>query len=189
VKQRGLCWLLLGLGAVACAATPAIDLLAGRGAGAYAGSTFLYIPLYLAGAFAFWKRPDHLAARRLLMLGSILVAFTAVGNLISVTHLVHGPFPWFWAANTFDQMLGTAFSAALIGLLAVFPTGRYERPYERWMVWLWVCLIPVSPVLGLFAHRILYVNHWIVWANPHVSSPVYVPALAWLAPYLGLTGD
>ena len=189
VKIR-LYWLLLALGAIGCVATPLIDVLAGHGAEQHAASSIvIFIPFYLAGAFAFWRRPDHTAARRLLLVGALAVLFSGAGNLGSVIYLVHGPFASFWIANAFDQMLGTSFFAALIGLLAVFPDGRYHRRYERWIVRLWVCLIPVAPVVELFARRFVFVNFYNVWADPRVPSPVYVPALAPLNPFVQPIGD
>jgi len=190
VLRIGLYRVLLVLGVIACVVPPVVDLVAGHGVERPAANNFLiYIPFFLAGAFAFWKRPDQRAARRLLLVGALAVLFSAVGNIISVVYLVHGPVSWFWAANTVDRVLTGAFYAALIAMLAVFPDGHYHRRYERWMVWLWGCLLPVSPVVELLAHPAVFVNAYNVWAAPQLRSPLYVPALASLYPIIQSVDD
>lgn len=183
-------WALAAFAGAATVATAIGDYAIGGSAAQHAGgATVIYLPFYAAGAFAFWKRPDHLAARRLLLAASLLGLIPAAGNLISVLFLARGPFPGLWLANTIDKAIGIAFFAAVLALFAIFPDGQYQRPYERWIVRFWVALVPTVPLLELVSHAHLYFNHWMVWANPTLPNPFYVPALAALNPVLEQLDD
>jgi len=183
-------WAFAVVAGAASVATGAGDYaIGGRAAEHIGGATLIFLPFYAAAAFAFWKRPDHVAARRLLLAASLLGLTPALGNLISVVYLTRGAFPWLWLANTLDKAVGIAFFAAVLALFAVFPDGRYQRPYERWIVRAWIALVPTVPVLELFSHARLCFNHWMVWADPSLANPFYVPALSALNPVLEQLDD
>jgi signal transduction histidine kinase len=189
VVTIALYWALAVLASAATVGTTVSDYAVGGPAASHAGGALIYLPFYAAGVFAFWRRPDHPAARRLLVVASLLGLYTAAGDLISVLYLARGFFPGLWLANTVDKAIGIAISTAVLGLFAVFPDGRYQRAYERWIVRIWAALIPTVPVLELVSHPNLYFNHWIVWSDPTLPNPFYVPALAVLAPVLRQIDD
>jgi hypothetical protein len=134
---------------------------------------------YLVGAFAFWKRPQLVAARRLLLVGVLYVGDIAMERLLSLVAARSGRVSWFWAGNALDQALQLAVLCALLALFAVFPDGQYQRAYERRLVRAsWVLLL--LPLLLLITRPSLFVNSYVIAAGPNQSSasPLHVPALA-----------
>jgi signal transduction histidine kinase len=134
---------------------------------------------YLVGAFAFWKRPQLVAARRLLLVGVLYVGDIAMERLLSLVAARSDPVPWFWAANALDQALQLAVLYAVLALFAVFPDGQYQRAYERRLArssWVLVLL----PLLLLITRPTLFVNSYVIAAGPNQASPspLFIPALA-----------
>lgn len=183
-------WALAVVALTATGISEMVNHTTGGQAAQHAGGPLLdYLPFYAAGVFVVWKRPDHLAARRLLLVASLLGLHAAVGNLMSVGYLARGPFPGIWLVNSLDKAIGIGYFAAVLGLFAVFPDGRYQRSYERWIVRLWVAFIPTVPLLELLSHPGFYVNPWMVWVNPDLPNHFYLPALAGLNPLIGTFDD
>jgi signal transduction histidine kinase len=149
---------------------------------------------YCTGVFAVWRRPQLVAARRLLLAGVLYVGDMAMERLLSLVAARSGAVPWFWAGNALDQALQIAVLCALLALFAVFPDGAYQRAYERRLVWLSWVLVPTLPLLLLLTRPALFVNTYAISAGPNQTnaSPLHVPALAiseslaqalWWAPF------
>jgi signal transduction histidine kinase len=135
---------------------------------------------YLVGAFAFWKRPQFVAARRLLLVGLLYVSDIAMERLLSLVAARSGAVSWFWAGNALDQALQLAVLWALLALFAVFPDGVYQRAYERRLVQTSWVLAPALPLILLVTRPTLFVNSYVIAAGPNQSSasPLHLPALA-----------
>ncbi len=149
------------------------------------------IPLcfYLAGALAFWHRPEHRGAQRLLAVGSLhLVAFALAGLIVLMPP---SGAAWLWPIDLVSSIsFGLGF-AAFTGLLVVFPDGEYHRAYERWLARAAAVAAVVLPVAGLLSE----VRPPVVGGpgNPLLRTPSFLllPALrplaslqplVWLAP-------
>jgi signal transduction histidine kinase len=170
---------LLAIGAVAAVAYPLLDLATGRGPQwwHWFNFEFAFVIFYIAGAYVFIKRPDHLVARRLLLVGSSFLIAVTLGQLLSVAYVTSGTQTWFWFVNFFQQMTEFAAAGGLVALIAVFPDGIYHRVYERWAVRV-VALLPVLiPGLLLLSVSSIPINPAFVWASPTITSPIHVAAL------------
>jgi signal transduction histidine kinase len=171
------------LGALAAlAAFPLASLVGGRAPGQSPGlSDLIAILLFLTGAFVFWKRPDHPAARRLLAFGGAVAAIMASGHALTLLALQDRLPAWFWVGSVIEQMIEMIGAFLIVALFTVFPDGLYQRAYERWIVWA-SSLIVLSPVLLLLAYPSLQFNAYLVRMVRPIPSPLYIPSLAWLGP-------
>jgi signal transduction histidine kinase len=170
---------LFAIGAVATVAYPLFDLATGRGPQwwHWFNFEFAFVIFYIAGAYVFIKRPDHVVARRLLLVGSSFLIAVTLGQLLSVAYVTSGTQTWFWLVNFFQQMAEFAAAGGLVALIAVFPDGIYHRVYERWAVRV-IALLPVLiPGLLLLSVSSIPINPAFVWASPTITSPFHVAAL------------
>jgi signal transduction histidine kinase len=180
---------LLLLGALAAVAYPAADLVTGRGLQwpNWIQVEEVMLAFYLVGAFAFARRPDHPVARRMVVTGSGLLIGATIAQLLSVTTVTAGTQPWFWLVNALEQGSEIAGLAGFVAVLASFPDGEYERGYERSIVRACAVLPLLIPVLLLLTVSPVPINTSFVWAQPVITSPIYVPALSGLSgPATGL---
>jgi len=138
------------------------------------------VPGYLIAAFLYWRRPHHPVARRLLILAASPMIALGVGEVLSVLWLASGPKPWYWAPGIANELAELAGVAAGVALVAIFPDGRYQRRYERWIVYAATAQVVALPALLLLCSRTVDYDPFMVWAKPTIYSPVYVPALSWL---------
>jgi signal transduction histidine kinase len=176
-------WLLV-MGAFATFVGVPLALLAAHLLGMAAfPSDFIAAEIFtVTGAIAVWQQPNHLAAHRLLLAGVIYLTANTLERALSLVAVAYGAVTWFWVGNAVDQSLQIATMAAWVGLCAVFPDGRYQRRYERWIVWaVWV-LVATVPMLLLVTQPRLYVNAYVIWAGSNAASPspLFVPSLALL---------
>ena len=79
-------------------------------------------------------RPESVAARRLLVFGTVATVWIGASVAISVGFEEYGRHWWLGPADVVVQVLGLAMGAAMIALLAVYPDGRYDRTYELSLV-------------------------------------------------------
>src|SRR5262249_51380076 len=130
------------------------------------------------------KRPKHRAARRLLATGVIYTTDLALGRALTVLAAAYGVVPWFWLGNALVLALDNMMFCTIIALLAVFPDGAYQRPYEHWIVRASWVFVPAVPLLLLLTHPVLYYNIYEIVPGPNAASasPLYIPALAPFAP-------
>jgi signal transduction histidine kinase len=138
------------------------------------------VPGYLISAFLYLRRPNHPVARRLLVLAASPMIALGLGEVLSVLWLASGPKPWYWAPGVANQVAELAGVAAGVALVAIFPDGRYQRLYERWIVYAATGQVVALPALLLLCSRTVDYDSFMVWAKPTIYSPVYVPALGWL---------
>ena len=178
---------LLFLGAAAAIAYPLADLATRRGPQlTWLVNEWVMLTFYLIGAFLFSRRPDHPVARRLLLAGTCAIVSTTIGQLVSVADVTVGPQPWFWLAFALGQVAQVGFLASLVAVFAVYPNGRYQRPYERWTVRAVATLALLIPALQLLALSELPVNPFFFWAAPTISSPLHIGSLSLLSGLVGI---
>lgn len=142
-------------------------------------------PFFVIAAFLLWRRPRHPVARRMLAVGVCASLALALGEVLSVLWFAGGPRPWYWVLAAGAAAAELAGIAAGIGLVAVFPDGAYQRPYERWVVVVLLVQVALLPALLLLSQPTVALDPYMVWARPAISSPMYSPALAWLGPVVG----
>lgn len=138
--------------------------------------------VYVAGAVAFWQRPGHVAAQRLLASGAFMVVGASLGHFISLGLLAFGAGSWFWLANALMQVALLLGAASSVALFAVFPDGRHQRAYESWAVRAHFAAAPLLPLALLVSLPDLRVDTFMVWTRVDAASPFYLPALAGLGP-------
>lgn len=173
---------LVVLGAVGAVVYPAADLVSGRGLqwSRWFESEWPFLIFYLVGVYVYFRRPEHAVARGLLVVGTFLLLATTAAQVVSVVWTTAGPQPWGWAANAVEQILEYVGLAAIVATFAVFPDGRYQRRYERWVVRLSIGLAVVVPVSLLLTLPVVPVNPLLMWAAPSIESPLRVSGLGGL---------
>jgi signal transduction histidine kinase len=143
--------------------------------------------MYLAGVFAHRRDPGAVAARRLLVFGTLAVVWFAGGCGLVIAYRDLGGGPWLLVPGTVLKALDLALPAALVALLAVYPDGRAHRAHERWLVRLGAALALVVPLLLLLARPTLLPPLVFDWLRdyagrpPVVHSPLAIGALHGLA--------
>jgi len=188
MPRQALYRVLLIVGAIAAVGYPALDLVTGRGAQwpNWIQIEEVMLAFYVVGAVAFVRRPDHPVAGRMVVTGCGLLIGATIAQLLSVTTVTVGPQPWFWLGNALEQGFEIAGLAGFVAVLAGFADGDYERRYERSIVRSCAVLPVLIPVLLLLTVSPVPINTNFVWAQPVITSPIYVPALTVLG---GLATD
>jgi signal transduction histidine kinase len=127
--------LLAVLGGLALGAAVLVSLASGR-TGEVQWLLVGPVPFYAVGLAGFLRRPDHRAVRWLLWVGVGFVIGSSVGEVLAPAADRSAAVPeWayalIWAAHSLADH-GGAFAG--LGLLALFPSGRPSRPFERWVL-------------------------------------------------------
>jgi signal transduction histidine kinase len=137
----------------------------------------LPLPLYATGVYAYWKRPDLPMARLLLAIGSLWALTWGLEDLVKGISESYDSASW---AAVFPVTLAIGITIAATAIFfAVFPSGRVERHYERWLVRL-VELTVVGPALLLLSDSTLSLGE--SGDRLDVSNPVALGSLEWLKP-------
>ena len=185
--SRRLTWGLLVAGAVGALAT--VGLFAHMFAGDLSGLAWStpFLGAYAAGVIAFRSRPEHLAARRLLAFGAAATLFISGAVALALAFDDTGGGWWLGPANVAVQWLGLAEAAAMIALLAVYPDGKYGRPYEQRLVRAVAGLAVAVPIVLLLARPSLQPAWVFAWGTepggadfPQIASPIHIGALSFL---------
>ncbi len=177
--MRQLAWTgLLVIGIAALALTWAAVLEPG-GPPATSGFLFMPIPFVAVGAMVYARRPESLVVRRLMAVCATLPMAVATTALLQ--HAAGSIDPGMaWAAVLVHQATVVGFVLAVVGLLAVFPTGTYETPSERAIVRLAGLSLLLIPLAALVNDPLPAPNTGS--ALPLIDNPLAVGALAPLAP-------
>jgi signal transduction histidine kinase len=163
-------WLLPG--AFALVTLAVIDLRGGQLSGA-AVDVGTGIGWYLAAALAYMARPANRAAWLFLLTASVLEIGKDVGAAISLTASMHPEFVHAWAAVVAVDAAGWGVTAAGIALFAVFPDGKYQRSYERWIVRAVPPAFLPLQLLQLLGSSRIETNQF-GWLTLDAASPIYV---------------
>ena len=190
---KALTWAVLVAGAGASVATVAVF------ARAFADDPFgftwsaPFMGAFVAGVVAFRLRPHQVAARRLLLFGTLGTIWIGGTVALALAYDAQGREWWLAPANIGVQHAGLAMEAAMVGLLAVYPNGRYTRPYERVVVRAAAGVALALPLLLLVVRPTVQPSWGFTWdsgtesAFPSIASPLHVEAVAFLgAPLRGL---
>ncbi|MGI9085239.1 MAG: histidine kinase [Aeromicrobium sp.] len=183
--SRGLTLVAAALGAAAVLATAVVFVMEFRDN----PSAFIwlapFVGAYAAGVVAFRLKPGHLAARRLLVFGTLATIWIGSTVAVVVAFESQGQRWWLGPANVGVQLAGLAMEAAMIAMLAVYPDGSYHRTYERRTVKI-VAIVALTVPLVLLVSRSSIQPSWgFAWgaepdsptAFPVIASPLHVAAL------------
>jgi GAF domain-containing protein len=164
------------VGGVAIAAATTLAVVFGAAAGDLNWVILGPMPIYLAGVFAFWRRPGHPAVRWLLVTGSVFSIATLFEYWLRLLTPTGAEALWVLAACL---ALAEALSAAGgFGFFGLFPVGRPERRYERVIVQTTLTAALVLPLLVITSRPTVMVNPLNFPDFPQIANPMFVPALA-----------
>jgi len=166
-------WLLPG--AFALVATAVLGLLGGQLSGT-AVDVGTGLAWYLAGALAYMARPTNRAARLLLITVTALALGKCIGNAIALASMTRPELAHDWAAVVLVEAAGWAVTAAGVAVFAMFPDGKYQRRYERWIVRsVPLAFLPLVVLYLLGSPRIG--TSQFGWVSLDAASPLYVRGL------------
>jgi len=166
-------WLLPG--AFALVATAVLGLLGGQLSGT-AVDVGTGLAWYLAGALAYMARPTNRAARLLLITVTALTIGKCIGNAIALASMTRPELAHDWAAVVLVDAAGWAVTAAGVAVFAMFPDGKYQRRYERWIVRsVPLAFLPLVLLYLLGSPRIG--TSQFGWVSLDAASPLYVRGL------------
>ena len=172
----------IGIAALVVAVAYAVaDLAAYRAAGSLVWLAFVVIPFFAVGIWLVRRRPEHLQARRLLLLAVALAVGTAIEGPLRHGFLFEPSSWWVPWLNLLSQFM-TVLSVTLGGVLfGSYPDGVVERPWQRRLLAaLWAQL--ALPPLLLLTVPYLVGHQFLLEVTPPVASPIFVHALAGLGP-------
>lgn len=166
-------WLLPG--AFALVTLAVVDLQGGQLSGA-AVDVGTGVAWYLAAALAYMARPANRAAWLFLVMATVLEIGKDVGAGVSLAATMHPELVHAWPAVVVVDAAGWAVTVTGIALFAVFPDGKYQRPYERWIVRaLPAAYLPLQLLQLLGSNRIG--TNQFGWLALDAASPIYVRGL------------
>jgi signal transduction histidine kinase len=129
------------------------------------------------------RRPDSLVVRRLMAVCAVVPMATAAAVLVARAG-ASGDAGLLWAAGMTQHATVVGFTLAIVGLLAIFPTGTYETSFERAIVRLAALSLVLVPVVALVNDPLPALNT--ESPLPPIHNPLAVAALAPLAPLVAL---
>src|SRR5262245_31446409 len=138
------------------------------------------VPLYLLALWLVSHRPDHVQARRLLLIAAASAMGVALESIVRGVYREHGSGTWLWVANLAHQYTSLLAGVAGGALLASYPDGHPERRWQRRVVtslW-WTLALP--PLLLITRDDMIVSPYLFESAAPQpVASPFTV---SWLTP-------
>jgi signal transduction histidine kinase len=138
------------------------------------------LPVYALGLFVTVRRPDHLQARSLMLLGSSMCVGVAFESLLGQVYSSRAPGPEFWTINLAYGLTSAVTVVASARLLALFPDGDAERGWIGATVrslWLFLAV----PAVQLLTSADVPVDPYLP-VRPQLDSPFSVPWLHALDP-------
>ena len=166
-------WLLPG--AFALVAVAVIDLRGGQLSGA-AVDVGTGLAWYVAATLAYMARPANRAAWFFLLMATVLVIGKGLGAGVSLAAATDPEIAHTWAAVVLIDGAGWAVLAAGVAVFAMFPDGKYQRRYERWVV-LGLPLAFVPLVLLQLLESTRVGTDQFGWVALSAASPIYVGGL------------
>ena len=166
-------WLLPG--AFALVSSGVLGLLGGQLSGT-AVDVGTGLAWYLAGTLAYMARPANRAAWFLLVTATVLAIGKCIGNAIALASMTHPELAHDWVAVVIVDAAGWAVTAAGIAVFAMFPDGKYQRLYERWIVsGVPLAFLPLVLLYLLGSPRIG--TSQFGWVSLDAASPLYFRGL------------
>ena len=170
----------IGIAALVVAVTYAVvDLTAYRAAGSLVWLGCAVVPCFAVAIWLLRRRPDHLQARRLLLLAVSLAVGTAVEGPLRHGFLFEPSswwLPWLNLVSQFATVLAVTLGGVLFGS---YPDGVVERPWQRRVLAALWAQLALPPLLLLTVPH-LVADQFLLEAAPPVPSPLFVEALAGL---------
>jgi signal transduction histidine kinase len=135
-------------------------------------------PVYVVAVWLIRKRPDHVQARRLLLVASSAAVGTAMEQIVRPnSELIFTP-ERLLVINLGYEMVAVLTTVAAVLIIATYPDGRVESRWQRRaIVGIWA--LATVPVLRLFTSPTVPVAVWFLNPRPIVPNPL---ALNWLEP-------
>ena len=131
---------------------------------------------YLAGTLAYMTRPANRAAWFLLVTATVLAIGKSIGNAIALASMTDPELAHDWVAVVIVDAAGWAVTAAGIAVFAMFPDGKYQRLYERWIVrGVPLAFLPLVLLYLLGSPRIG--TSQFGWVSLDAASPLYFRGL------------
>jgi signal transduction histidine kinase len=166
-------WLLPG--AFALVAVAVIDLRGGQLSGA-AVDVGTGLAWYVAAALAYMARPANRAAWFFLLMATLLAIGKGLGAGVSLAAATHPEIAHTWIAVVLVDAAGWTVLAAGVAVFAMFPDGKYQRRYERWVVrGLPLAFLPLL-LLQLLESRRVGTGQF-GWVALSAASPIYFGGL------------
>jgi signal transduction histidine kinase len=186
IAAAGIAGLLAGL------AYPLVGPSAFRVAGSLAWIGLVVIPTFAVAIWLVRRRPDHPQAHRLVLLASANAVSTGLEGPLRHAFLSAEPPDWLPWLNLAIQYVNLLASIAGSMLIATYPDGTVERPWQRRVVgalWLQLAL----PPLLLVSNPVLVADLYLLEPRSTVPNPFAVGWLTWLGPpaqvlYVGYYG-
>ena len=166
-------WLLPGAFALVAAAV--LGLMGGQlsGTAVDVGTGLVW---YVAGALAYMARPANRAAWLLLLTATALAIGKGIGTAIALASMNHPGLAHDWVAVVIVDAAGWAVTAAGVAVFATFPDGKYQRPYERWIVrGVAPAFVPLALLYLLGSSRVG--TSQFGWVTLDAVSPIYIRGL------------
>jgi signal transduction histidine kinase len=174
-------------GAVSLVAAAFIAVVYGSETGGVGWLLFGPTPFYAAGLFAYWRRPDHASTRWLLTMGAgYSVSILAEYGLSAA--IVHG-WPGSWAIDLGYLWAGQFAGVAFLGFIGLFPVGRTEHAYEKWILRVVIVEATVLPVALTLSRPSLTADRYTFPDFPVLDSPLYIPLLSPVGPIVRAVYD
>jgi signal transduction histidine kinase len=121
-------------------------------------------------------RPTNRAAWLLLITVTALTIGKCIGNAIALASMTRPELAHDWAAVVLVDAAGWAVTAAGVAVFAMFPDGKYQRRYERWIVRsVPLAFLPLVLLYLLGSPRIG--TSQFGWVSLDAASPLYVRGL------------
>ena len=138
------------------------------------------VPLYALAVWLVHHRPDHPQARRMLLIAAVSALGVAVESVVRWAYRDVGDVGWLWYGNFVHQFLNVVGGVAGGVLLACYPDGTADKPWQRRLVaGLW-CLLSL-PLLMLLTHQTLVASPYLF--EGRAPDPPASPFLIeWLTP-------
>jgi hypothetical protein len=148
----------------------------GSDAGSVSWLLYGRTPFYVAGVFAYARRPDHASTRWLLTMGTAysVSSLAEYGLNLAVAHAA----PGIWAIDLGYLWTEQVAAVAGLGFIGLFPVGRTERAHERWILRVFIVAAILLPVLLMLSRPSLTFNRYTFRDFPVLESPLYVSLLS-----------
>ncbi|WP_073259920.1 sensor histidine kinase [Cryptosporangium aurantiacum] len=169
-------WILVlaGIGGAAFVVALVVDLSVGDSA--HAGWVIVGpTPFLVAGLVGAVRHPDGAGWKWLLASGAMFELSVCVGDSLLPAF---GDRSYAWTLALARDWVDNATAVSALGLIGLFPTGRPQRAYERWVLRIAVVLAAVLPMLYAVTHPTMASPMFPTPGVPVLASPLYVAATA-----------
>jgi signal transduction histidine kinase len=148
--------------------------------------TAILLPLFVTAVWLLRRRPDHIQTWRLLVLASSLCVSQGLEGPVELLDRSSGSGGWFVASWVGVQVLGQTCVVTSAVLIATYPDGVVEQRWQRIAVDVIRSGLALPLIVLLVRPTLLPDGYLLEASHPPVASPLFVPAMSWLAPPIEL---